>query len=49
MTDFRKIDLTVASTRGDAIHSVGFNVPITNWSDMKMKLRELDPNTLEFR
>lgn len=49
MTDFRKIDLTIASTRGDTIHSVGFNVLITDWENMKVGLKKLDPNTLEFR
>ena len=49
MTDFRKINLTVVSTRGDTVHSVGFNVLTIDWKDMKAKLKELDPKTLKFR
>ncbi len=49
MTTFTRIDLTVASTSGGAVHSVGFNVLATDWGYLKTKLQELDPNTLKFR
>ncbi len=50
MTDFTRLDLTVASTRGGAYHSVGFDVRSADWEEMKRNLQSIDVDkTLKFR
>lgn len=51
MTDFTKFNLTVASTRGSTLHSVGFNITANLWQQVvKGDLEKLDTlDTLRFR
>lgn len=44
MTDFTKIDLTVASTRMGQFHSVGFDVQREDWPAIKKELEAHDPH-----
>ena len=50
MTDFTTINLSVASTRAGAFHSVGFDVSREDWPGIRAKLERLDARkTLKFR
>lgn len=50
VTDFSKIDLTVASTRGGRFHCIVFDVRSEDWPDIRAGLMARDPaKTLKFR
>lgn len=50
MTDFTRLNMTVASTRGGTYRSIGFDARRADWEAIKRNLQSVDADkTVEFR